>query len=108
MKETLKHGFRWVLGDGKSIEVYNDAWLRAKADFRVDCSNVRVDSVAKASDLFVSGADVWDTQMVNYLFLSCDAKAILATLIPQTQVCDRIAWTHYTNGLYNVKTGYQV
>lgn len=35
-KETLIRGFRWVVEDGKSIEIFRDGWLRNKVDFRVD------------------------------------------------------------------------
>lgn len=32
-KEVLKKCFRWILDDGKSIDVSKDAWLREKVDF---------------------------------------------------------------------------
>lgn len=106
-KEVLKKGFRWVLGDGKSIEVFDDAWLRGKNEFRVDSNNATRGTKLKAFDLFMPETKMWDYQKVYNLFPSCDAKAILATPIPQNQVGDRAAWLHSVDGKYSVKTGYK-
>lgn len=106
-KEAMRNGYRWVLGDGQSIDVFEDAWLRGKVDFRVEASIVNRESTVKAKDLFVPNIKAWDVQKVNSLFPSCDAKAILATPIPQTQEVDRLAWTQCADGKYSVKKGYQ-
>lgn len=39
-KERLYKGFRWVLGDGKEIRIFNDPWLRGKGDFCVEDSHM--------------------------------------------------------------------
>lgn len=95
-----------MLGDGTSIKVFQDAWLRDKIDFRVDNSNVDSNGIVKASDLFISRTKVWDSSKVNNLFSSCNAKAILARPVPQYQAVDRVAWTISVDGKYFVKSGY--
>ncbi|KAL8158345.1 hypothetical protein AgCh_002874 [Apium graveolens] len=106
-KEAVKHGFGWVLGDGATIDVFSDAWLRGKEGYRVETVRAVEIEVVKACDLFSPGVKKWDTQKVNSLFLDCDAKAILATLIPINQVSDRITWTEDVDGKYSVKSGYR-
>lgn len=105
-KEALKKGFRWVVGDGLSIDVFEDAWLRSKADFRTEPTNDRGD-IVKVKDLFVPGVKSWDYQKVYNFFPNCDAEAILATPVPQAQAVDRMAWVHSVDGVYSVKSGYQ-
>lgn len=70
------------------------------------CNNNR-DGIVKVNDLFVPSEKKWVSQMVHSLFLSCDAKAILETPVPQTQVADHMAWVYSVDGKYRVKTGYQ-
>lgn len=49
-KESLARGFRWVVGDGKSIVAIKDPWLAKKHDNMVDylqfwlCSIRRLES----------------------------------------------------------------
>ncbi|KAL8134372.1 hypothetical protein AgCh_009411 [Apium graveolens] len=40
VKEQLKNGFRWVLGDGESIRIYKDPWLKGKRDFCMEDSHM--------------------------------------------------------------------
>lgn len=37
-KEKLRPGFRWILGDGKDIRIFQDPWLKGKRDFCVENS----------------------------------------------------------------------
>lgn len=39
-KEALKNGYRWILGYGDKIRVFEDAWLIGNTDFRVSNTNV--------------------------------------------------------------------
>ena len=105
-KENMKDGCRWVLGDGKSIHIHTDRWLRGKENFCVDSDGRPRDSI-KVCDFFLDGSKTWDVDKVRATFTSNDAEAILATRIPQTSTRDRIAWVHSNNGQYYVKTGYQ-
>lgn len=38
-KEYLKKGFKWVLGDGETIRILEDPWLRGKENYMVDIMN---------------------------------------------------------------------
>lgn len=79
----LKKGFRWILGDGDKINVFNDAWLRVKSNFCVDSNTNNSGSIRKAKDLFKPGVKEWDVNKVYGNFQNCEARAILATSIPQ-------------------------
>lgn len=59
-KELLKKGYRWVVGNGENIRVYEDAWLKCKSDFKVDTENHNQRAVSKVSDLIIPGSKRWD------------------------------------------------
>ncbi|KAL8106069.1 hypothetical protein AgCh_029753 [Apium graveolens] len=106
-KEVLKQGYRWVVGDGRSINVSNDAWLRGKHGNRVDDQYLTTVSGLKVSNLFISGTKDWDVIKVHSLFSSSDARCILEMPIPKNQFPDRIVWCHSSVGKYIVKSGYK-
>lgn len=90
--ESLKNGFRWVLGDGQSIDICKDAWLRAKANHRVEEKDYPVEVArGKVKDLFMQGRKMWDVDKINNWFDQCDASAIFTTRIPQNSTMDRLA-----------------
>ena len=49
-KEAMKGGLRWVLGDGQSILMKSDRWLRGAQDFRVNQDYMSVNDSAKVCD----------------------------------------------------------
>lgn len=98
---------RWVIGDGQSINIATDRWLRSKKDFCVDREQLD-DQVLqkKVCDFFQENTRKWDEHKVRLHFNREDADAILSTRIPQGRTRDRIAWLHSSNGKYTVKSGY--
>lgn len=62
----------------------------------------------KVADLFITGTKQWNVELVRSEFCVKDAKAILATPIPQDPICDRIAWSVSANGHFNVNSGYKI
>ena len=89
-KENIKDGLRWVLGDGRSINIQVDRWLRGKENFCVDTGGL-CSPESKVCDFFLTGRKEWDECKIRSMFNSSDAEAILATRIPQSSTQDRIA-----------------
>lgn len=98
-------GFRWVVGDGNLAVATRDRWLSQKPDFKVDDVTMYDGRNERVSTLFQPGTKVWDPDKIHELFSDADAKAILATYVPQRSVVDRIVWSRSTDDLYSVKTG---
>ena len=106
-KESMKNGLRWVLGDGQTIYIKSDRWLRGARDFRVDQENTAVNDSARVCDFFLADTRMWDEEKVRLHFSESDANAIICTRKPSMCIKDRIAWSHTSNGQYTVKSGYQ-
>lgn len=105
-KETLKKGFKWILGDRKTIRSFDDPWVRGTDNFMVDCVNVAHDRGINVYDLFHPDTNQWDVHKENNIFLDCDAKAIFPVPIPKDQAPDHMAWVHISDGKYTVKSSY--
>lgn len=53
-KEEFKKGLRWVLGDGETISIKTDRWLRSKESLRVDQGNTLVGQDWKVCEFFTN------------------------------------------------------
>ena len=106
-KEEMKKGLRWVLGDGDTINIGVDKWLRSLDDFCVNAITTSdLTKQSKVRDFFKENRREWDVEKVNLHFSFEDAAAIVNTRIPQGCNSDRIAWVHTNNGQYTVKSSY--
>lgn len=96
-----------MLGDGKSININTDKWLRGKSDFCIDQHNEVINRSLKVCDFFMEDKKHWDENKVKLNFNQTDADAILNTRIPPICTKDKIAWIHSNNGQYTARTGYR-
>lgn len=106
-KEILKRGFKWVLGDGRSINIFADQWLRGKANFRVEDQPVNRTRSDKVCEYFRPNTKEWDVTRVQQAFHETDVQHILQTRIPQNNSRDRVAWMDTSTSIYTAKSGYQ-
>lgn len=106
VKEELRQGFKWVLGDGKSIKIFTDQWLRGKNDYRVENHHINSSRDDKVADYFRPDIKQWDVTKIQQTFHTIDVDCILNTRVPYNQIPDRIAWMHTKDGSYTAKSGY--
>lgn len=71
-------GIRWKIGDGSSIKVWVDPWLRDPINFRVLTPMMHELSNILVNDLFTPGCIEWDVELVEELFNERDRVAILS------------------------------
>lgn len=64
-KQQLCEGFRWLLGDGQDIKLFQDPWLRGKSDFRVEDHQLNVTRLDKIYDYFRPNTKEWDVHKVE-------------------------------------------
>ena len=60
------------------------------------------------SDLFLSGRKAWDENLIEYLFYPHDAEEILKIRIHAYGDGDFIAWHYENNGIFSVKSAYNL
>lgn len=52
-KEKICKGFKWVLGDGQSINIFTYQWLRGKNEFSVKNNYVNSSSIERRPSISV-------------------------------------------------------
>lgn len=80
-KEEIKKGLCWVLGDGQSVNIYSDKWLRSKESLSVDQGVMYSDQNLKVCEFFLENKKEWDVTKIKRHFNEEDADAILNTRI---------------------------
>ncbi|KAL8148277.1 hypothetical protein AgCh_005591 [Apium graveolens] len=106
-KTELQKGFRWIIGDGESINATKDPWIRLKADFCVENSHMYSGRDELVSAYIKQDTREWNIPLITEKFVSEDVQTILSVPIPQRRTRDRLVWSHSTTGVYSAKEGYK-
>lgn len=108
-KNLIEKGACFLLGDGKSIDIWIDQWVPWIANFK---PQPRVEEYKqfpiKAFQLIDSTSRSWNVGMGREIFIHTDAHAILTIPIPFTPKQDRLIWLPDSKGVFSVKSVYKV
>ena len=107
-RKVISMGMQWRLGDGKSIDIYNDNWLQGKGSAKIVSPHVPSMQGAKVATLINSDTRTWDQSSLHQHFLSFEANRIKAIPLFWTKQSDCLIWPAGKNGEYLVKIGYQL
>ncbi|CAN1292337.1 hypothetical protein LINPERPRIM_LOCUS21521 [Linum perenne] len=77
-RELLHHGYRWLIGDGQSIRVWTDQWLKDEVNKRIQTLMVQGMEELRVCDLWMSGTREWDEGLLEIFFEPEDVDAILS------------------------------
>lgn len=81
-KDSLYKGYRWVLGNGMSINAIKDPWLKNNDGFCVSQNEDYDVGHVSVAEFIMPMSDKWDKGKVRNFFSEADARLILATNIP--------------------------
>ena len=101
-------GMRWRIGDGKSINVYNDNWLPGKGSAKVLSPHLGVLDGAQVAALTKNDTRNWDQNVLQQHFLSFEVSRIKAIPLCWTDQEDCLICPGCKDSNYSVKTGYQL
>ncbi|CAN1143366.1 Putative ribonuclease H protein At1g65750 [Linum perenne] len=104
----VRHGYRWRIGDGTNIDVWNSPWLRSDDNFFIDTPQNPDLLGLRVCDLFIPGLKSWDIEMIHSLFSSRDAAAILNIPLTLPLGRDRRIWHFNRKGEYTVRSCYRI
>lgn len=105
--DSLRSGFRWVVGNGESICATKDQWIRGKKDYCVVNDHSYAGRSEKVSTYIDAGTKSWMTHQVFENFLLEDARAIISIPLPRNETEDRVVWAGSSSGIYTAKEGYK-
>ncbi|CAN1138108.1 Putative ribonuclease H protein At1g65750 [Linum perenne] len=104
----VRRGYRWRIGDGTAINVWNSPWLRSDDNFFLETPRATDLIDLRVCDLFVPGLKIWDVEMIQYLFSARDASAILNIPLTPSNGPDSRIWHFSRKGEYTVRSSYRV
>lgn len=107
-RRVISMGIRWGIGDGKSINVYNDSWLPGKGSAKILSPQSGGLDGARVAALINSNTRTWDQNVLQQHFLSFEVSSIKAIPLCWTDQEDWLIWLGCKDGNYSVKTGYQL
>lgn len=106
-RKLLSEGLQRVIGNGKSTSVWIDKWLFDGHRRRPMNSQIMIDIKLKVNQLIDPISQNWNLNMLRDLFPWKDIQIILK-LHPLLDREDSYCWALTSNGLYSVKSGYEL
>lgn len=107
-QNIVRHGHRWQVGNGQTIDIWHDKWLTTPFTFRFISWPQGVPDGAKVLVLIDLYTRSWQTNMIHQYFSPVDALAILSISISSRLPSDRMVWTYTTKGDFTVWSAYKL
>lgn len=113
---SLKNGYIWRVGNGQSIDIWDDTWIP-------NCSTRKVITLkggrllSRVVDFIDPVSNSWDEDLVRQTLWPTDAQRVLAIPLPHHDMQDFpshhdmqdfVAWNFTKNGLFSVRSAYFV
>ena len=102
----LKSGMQWRIGDGSSIRVWGDSWLRDNMRPMLETPIIACRNGMKVNELFILGRKEWDMQRLSSLFTQ-DVEEIMCIPLLGLNGDDQQLWRFTKDGCYSVKSGHR-
>ena len=97
----------WRVGDGKTIWIFQDAWLLNSIDGRIIPSPVTLAPKVTADTIIDPHIDWWNTYLIDLCFYLPEAQYIKSLPFCSTPQSDILIWPNEKLGYYSVKSGYK-
>lgn len=106
-REIIKKGLGWVVGNGKSIRMWQDNWLATSQQSCPIGPPTEQIQLAKVSELMLPNTVTWDTRKIRELLPQYEEQ-ILKLVPSASEMPDERVWLLEKSGEYTTKTGYAV
>nr|XP_023912497.1 uncharacterized protein LOC112024091 [Quercus suber] len=84
-RKVILMGMRWRIGDGKSINIYEENWLPGKGSARIVSPQVAALKGAQVATLINPNTRSWNIDLLNQHFLSFEVTKIKAIPLSWTE-----------------------
>ena len=106
-KTMLQQGFRWRVGNGKSIKIWKDRWIPFTSTLQPQTPIGDWDEEGLVCDLIESSTKKWRLELLYEMFASNEGAKISMMQISRIGDNDTIIWHPDNKGAYSVKSGYR-
>jgi ribonuclease HI len=104
MKELVRKGACYLVGDGESIDVWKDPWVPWIPSFiPVPKQSISAPAPLKVASLFENNSRSWNLTRLLELFDVNTAVAIQKIVVPAIPTVDKLIWVLDSKGNFSVK-----
>ena len=107
-KNLNKRNGRWRMGDGKTIRIFQDAWLPNSNAGRILFHRGGFALNSTTIELIDPNSGWWNLGLIDQCFYPPDAQIIISLPLCITPQTDSFVWPAEKNGSYSVKSGYKI
>ncbi|KAK2374683.1 putative mitochondrial protein [Trifolium repens] len=107
-KKVLINGCRWRIGDGTTIKVMNEPWLKKEDGLWIQAPQEQGVYQLSVNQLMLPNEKMWDYDKIKMLFPLHVVNKILAVPLFDETVGDKLIWQHDLHGIYSVKSAYNM
>jgi hypothetical protein len=101
----LKKDCRWIIGDGKSIDIWKDSWIHPQFGSTTSTKQPDDTTFHRVSDLIDNQNRCWKDQIIRQIFYPTEADQICFIPITNTNHDDILSWQGTKDGIYSVRSG---
>ena len=106
--EIVHEGSRWRVGDGISINIWEDRWLPTPSTFKVITPQVDIGDTPQVPSLIDPITRRWRLERLHQFFLPMDITAIMSIPLGHIPTEDKRVWVGNNNGILTVKSAYHI
>ncbi|XP_028097038.1 uncharacterized protein LOC114296911 [Camellia sinensis] len=106
--KVLERGWRWQVGNGRNIRIWDDPWLPSQSTFRVLVPRPADAHITLVCDLIDSVSMTWNQPLLLHSFSENMARMIMAIPLSYTGVEDKRIWYFPSTGNFTVRSAYDI
>ena len=95
----IQHRVRWKVGNGQSIDIWNDDWGPQQLQKRSGSRDI-----ARVDELIDTNRGHWNLPVLNEVFTRNGVDAICAINLPNVATHDSMVWKHTPSGHLSVRS----
>lgn len=107
-RAVLNEGYRWRIGDGRSVEAWNHPWLRDEQFPHVLIAPTQDIAHLTVQDLWLPGTKRQNLELLHLIFHPNDVDQILQAPLVECPHPDRCVWQYNEDEKYSVKSMYSL
>ncbi|KAA3461385.1 reverse transcriptase [Gossypium australe] len=106
-RDLIADGILWRIGNGASVNIWNDPWLPGVGNNRLSVQNINLNWTT-VNQLIEVETNTWNKELVYNIVDDDHANCTFSITLSGAGLEDILAWKHEGTGEYSVKSGYRV
>ncbi|KAG6626475.1 hypothetical protein CIPAW_15G051200 [Carya illinoinensis] len=103
---AAREGLVWRVGDGNSIEIWNDKWFPQPSTFKPQSSIRFLLSDSKVAMLIDKTTNQWNYPLIEAIFDNTEVDFVKRIPLSPYPTSDRMLWKGTSTGIFTVKSAY--